>query len=106
MAWQKFEGSNSFTDTRDTIQGLVGNVTLFNEYEPRGEDRISKVMLWLCLSMRLCCTIFGEYAMYRAVNLASRPNSERDFPLDYGSAYSYVRCRSVPDTCKQLSFGT
>jgi len=45
MAWQKFEGSTSFTDRHDTIQGIAGNVTWFNEYEPTGEDRIADVML-------------------------------------------------------------
>jgi len=75
MAWQKFEGSTSFTDTHDTIQGLAGNVTWFNEYEPIDEVRIAEVMLWLCKSMRLCCTIVGEYVMYRAGKLASHPNS-------------------------------
>jgi len=69
MACLKFEGSTSFTDNNFTIQGLAGNVKWFNEYEPRGEDRIAKVMLWLCHSMGLCCTIVGEYAMYRAGKL-------------------------------------
>jgi len=40
-----------------------------------GEDRIAEVLLWLCHSEGLCCTIVGEYAMYRAGKLASRPNS-------------------------------
>jgi len=75
MAWQNFEGSTSFTDIHDTIQGLAGNVTWFNEYEPRGEDRIAEVMLWLCHWMGLCCTIVGEYVMYRGGKLESRPNS-------------------------------
>ena len=75
MAWQKFEGLTSFTDSHDTIQGLLGNATWLNEYEPRGEDRIAEVMLWLCHSMRLCCYIVGEYDTYRVDNLASRPDS-------------------------------
>ena len=75
MAWQKFESSTSFTDTLDTIQGLAGNVTWFNEYESRGEDRIAEVMLWLCHSMWFCCLIVGEYAVYRAGKLASCPDS-------------------------------
>jgi len=75
MAWQKFGGSTSFTDAHDTIQGLAGNATWLNEYVPSGEDRIAEVMLWLCHSMELCCTIVGEYAMYRAGKLASRPDS-------------------------------
>jgi len=75
MAWQKFEGSTSFTDTHDTIQGVAGNATWLNEYEHRDQDRIAEVMLWLCHSMGLCCTIAVEYAMYRAGKVASRPAS-------------------------------
>jgi len=75
MAPQKFGDSTSFTDAHDTFQGLAGNATWLNEYVPVGEDRIAEVMLWLCNSVGLCCTIVGEYAMYRAGKLASRPNS-------------------------------
>jgi len=75
MAWLKFEGTTSFTDGHDTVQGILGNATWFNEYEHKGEDRIAEVMLWLCPSMGLCCTIVGEYAMYREGKLASRPKS-------------------------------
>ena len=32
-------------------------------------------MLWLCHTVGLCCTIVGEYAMYRAGKLASRPDT-------------------------------
>ena len=75
MAPQNFGGSTSFTDAHDTVQGLQGNATWLNEYVPVEEDRIAEVMLWLCHSMGLCCTIVGEYAMYRAGKLASRPKS-------------------------------
>ena len=75
MAPQKFGGSTRFTDAHDTIQCLAGSATWLNEYVPVGEDRIAEVMLWLCHSARLCCTIVGEYAMYRAGKLASRPDS-------------------------------
>jgi len=75
MAWHKFEGSTIFTISHDTIQGLAGNATWFNEYEPRGGDRIAGEMLWLCHSMGLCSKIVGEYAMYSAGKLASRPHS-------------------------------
>jgi len=75
MAWQNFEGSTCFTDSHGTIQGIAGNVTWFNEFVPSGEDRIAEVMLWLCHSMGLCCTIVDEYAMYRAGKLASHPDS-------------------------------
>ena len=67
MAWQNFGGSTSFTDAQDTIQGLAGNASWFNEYVPSGEERIAEVMLWLRHSMGLCCTIAGK--------LASRPDS-------------------------------
>ena len=75
MASIKFEGTTSFTDSQDTVRGILGNATWFNEYEPRGEDPIAEVMLWLCHSMGLCCTIVGECAMYRAGKLASRTKS-------------------------------
>jgi len=75
IAWQQFEGRTSSNDTHDTIQFLAGSVTWFNEYETRGEDRVAEVMLWLCHSMGLRCTIVSEYAMYIAGKLASRPYS-------------------------------
>ena len=75
MAWLKFGGSTSFTDRHETIQDLLGNDTWCNQYKPRGEDCIAEVVLWLCHTMRLCCTVVGEYAMYRAGKLASRPKS-------------------------------
>jgi len=75
MAPQKFGGSTSLTDAHDTIQALVGNATWLCEYVPVGEDRIAEVLLWLCHSVGLCCSIVGEYAMYRVGKLESRPNS-------------------------------
>ena len=54
---------------------MLGNVTWFNQFEPTVEDRIAEVMLWLCHTMGLCCTVVGEYAMYRTGKLASRPKS-------------------------------
>ena len=74
MSWQKFEGSTSFSDSHDTIQVIAGNGMWFNEYVPSGEYRIAEVMLWQCHSMGLCCTIVGEYTMYRASKLTSRPD--------------------------------
>jgi len=41
MAVQMFQGNTTFTDSHDTIQGIVGNVTWFKEYVPRGEDHIA-----------------------------------------------------------------
>jgi len=75
MACQNFEGSTCFTDGHDTIQGIAVNVTWLNEYVPSGEDRIAEVILRLCHSMCLCCTIVGEDAMYTAGKVASRPDS-------------------------------
>jgi len=75
MAPQNFGGSTSFTDAHDTIQCLAGNATWLNEYVPVGEDRIAEVMLWLCHSVGLCCTIAGEYTMYRAGKVLSRPDT-------------------------------
>jgi len=75
MAWLKFGGSTSFTDSHETTEVLLGNDTWFNQYEPRGEDRIAEVVLWLCHTMGLCCTVVGQYAMYRAGKLATRPKS-------------------------------
>ena len=75
MSWLSFEGTTGFTVSHKTVQGMLGNATGFNEFVPRGEDRIAEVMFWLYHSMGLCCTIVGEYAMYRAGKLSSRPNS-------------------------------
>jgi len=75
MTPQKFGGGTTLTDAHDTIQDLAGNATWLCEYTPVGEDRIAEVLLWLCHSEGLCCTIVGEYAMYRAGKLASDPNS-------------------------------
>ena len=65
-------------------------------YEPRGEDRIAEVMLWLCHAMGLYCTIVGEYAMYRAGKLASRPNSLALYiarPQTWSSDLSYIHTK-------------
>jgi len=75
MWWLRFEGITGFTDSHDTVQVMLGNATWFNEFVPRGKDRIAEVMLWLCLSMGLCCTIVGDYAMCRAGKFASRHHS-------------------------------
>ena len=69
MAPQKFGGGTSLTDAHDTIQDLAGNATWLCEYTPVGEDRIAEVLLWLCHSEGLCCSIVGEYAMYRVGKL-------------------------------------
>ena len=50
-------------------------MTRLNEYVPSGEDSIAEFMLWQCHSQGLCCTIVGEYAMYRAGKLPLRPHS-------------------------------
>jgi len=71
----KIRGSHQLYRQPRYHSGHIGNATSLNEYEPRGLDRIAKVMLWLCHSMWVCCSIVGEYEMYRAGNLASRPDS-------------------------------
>jgi len=75
MAWLIFGGTTSVTDSHDALRGLLGNATWFSQYEPMDLDRIAEVMLWLCHSMGLYCSIVGGYAMYRAGKLASRPKS-------------------------------
>ena len=60
MAPQRFGGGTSLADAHDTIQDLAGNATWLCEYLPVGEDRIAEVLLWLCHSEGLCCTIAGE----------------------------------------------
>jgi len=74
MAFPNFKGNTCFTESHDTLQGIAGNVTCFNEYVPSGEDRIAEVILRQCHSMGLCCRIVGEYAIYRAGKVASRPD--------------------------------
>ena len=71
---QYFDGSTCFTDAHDRIQGIAGNITWVTEYLPSDEDLIAEVILRLCHSMGLCCTIVGDYAMYRAGKVASRPD--------------------------------
>jgi len=44
MEWLKFGGSTSFTDSHDTVKGMLGNATWFNQFEPRGR----------IVSQRLC----------------------------------------------------
>ena len=75
LTGQHFDGNNGFTETRDNIQSKAGNITSFNEFAPSGEERIAKVLLWAFHTMGLCCTIAGEYAVYRGGKLASRPDS-------------------------------
>ena len=71
----KFDGSTGFTDSHDAIQREVGSGIWFIEFVPCGKDRIAEVLLWVYHSVGLCCTIAGEYAMYRGGKLASRPQS-------------------------------
>ena len=39
------------------------------------DKRIAEVLLWLFHSLALCCAIAGEFAMYTACKLISRPDS-------------------------------
>jgi len=75
LAGQIFDGSTGFTDSNDTIQSKLGNVTWFSDFALSGEELIALVRLWACHSMGLCCPIACEYAMYRGSKLASRPDS-------------------------------
>jgi len=75
LAGQNFDGSIGFTDSHDTFQSKVGNVTWFDDFARIGEERIVEFRLWACHSMGLCCKIACEYAMYRCSKLASRPDS-------------------------------
>ena len=75
MPWQNFESSTCFTDSHNTIQCTTGNVTWFNDFVPSGEDCIAEVLLLLCHSMGLCCTIACDYAIYREGKIVSRPES-------------------------------
>jgi len=90
MAPQKFGGSTSLTDAHGTIQELAGNATWLCEYVPVGEDRIAEVMSWLCHSVSLRCTIVGEYAMYRAGKLASRPDTLSLYIASPQTSYSEI----------------
>ena len=73
-----FTGATDATDAHDKIQTVAGNATWFNVLTPgiEGPDkRIGDVLLRLFLSLALCCAIDGEFAMYIAGKLVSRPNS-------------------------------
>ena len=75
---QMFDGSTGFTDAHDNIQTKDGNVTWLNEFAPSvesSEKRIAEFLLWAFHTLGLCCTIAGEYAMYRSGKLISRLNS-------------------------------
>ena len=75
LTGQNFDGSNGFTDSHDTVQSEAGNVMWFNQFAPSGEERIAEVLLWACHSIRPCCKIAGEYAMYIGGKLVSRDDT-------------------------------
>ena len=71
-----FIGATDATDAHDKIQTVAGNATWFNEFTPGivGSDkRIADVLLRLFHSLALSCTNAGEFAMYIACKLVSRP---------------------------------
>jgi len=73
-----FSASTGFTDAHDELQAAAGNAPWFNEFSPSiegSEKRIAEVLLWLLHTVGLCCAIAGEFAMYRAGKLVSRPDS-------------------------------
>jgi len=45
LTGQNFGDSKGFTDSHDTFQSKVGNVTWFNVFAPSGEERIAEVVL-------------------------------------------------------------
>jgi len=71
------DGACTIADARDALQATAGNATWFNEFLHVVEGpkkRIGEVLLWLFYNLRLCCTIFGEFAMYIGGKLASYPD--------------------------------
>jgi len=73
-----FNGATNATDKHDTLQTVAGTATWFNEITPgiEGSDkRIAEVLVRLFHSLGLCCAIAGDFAMYIAGKLVSRPDS-------------------------------
>ena len=73
-----FNGSTKATNAHDTLQNVAGNAKWFNEFTTgkEGSDkRIADVLLRLFHSLALCCAITGDFAMYIAGKLESRPGS-------------------------------
>jgi hypothetical protein len=73
-----FTGATDATDAHDKIQTVAGNATWFNVFTHgiEGSDkRIADGLLRLFHSLALCCAIAGEFAMYIAGKLVSRPDS-------------------------------
>jgi len=73
-----FNWSANATDAHDTSQTVAGNATWFNEFTPgikSSDKRIADVLLRLFHSLALCCAIAGEFALYIAGKLVSRPDS-------------------------------
>jgi len=70
-------GSTCFTEAHDELQSAAWNATWFNEFSPSIEDsekRIAEALLRALHSLALSCTIAGEFAMYLAGKLISRPD--------------------------------
>jgi hypothetical protein len=74
---QYFDGACTIVDAHEALQAAAGNATWLNEFFPVVEGpkkRIAEVPLWLFYSLGLCCTIVGEFAMYRGGKLTSHPD--------------------------------
>jgi len=73
-----FSGSTGFTGAHDEIQAAAVNTTWLNEFSPRiegSEKRIAGAWPRVFHTLALCCAIAGEFAVYLAGKLVSRPDS-------------------------------
>jgi len=109
-----FTGANDPTDAHDKIQTVAGNATWFNEFTPGIEGShkpIADVLLRLFHSLALCCAIAGEFAMYIAGKLVSRPDSMtmyvayhlQNFSSDISAFLQFERTLAFPFDCFDFS---
>ena len=98
----------------DTLQTVAGYATWFNEITPgiEGSDkRVADVLPRLFHSLALCCTIAGEFAMYIAGNLVSRPDSitiyvayhRQNLSSDISALLQFKRTLAFPFGCFDFS---
>jgi len=72
-----FNCSTGFTDAHDELQAAAASATWFNEFSPTiegSEKRIAEALLRAFHTLALGCAIAGEFAMYLAGKLISRPH--------------------------------
>ena len=101
-----FNGASDAIDVLDKLQHVAGNATWFNEFTPgiEGSDkRIAEVLLRLFHSFALCCTIAGEFAMYIAGKLVSRPDSITLY-VAYHNQILYSDISSLLQLLRTLAF--